>query len=129
MSSKWKFDYLTVNLNSQLRYVPPNVRGDDSSATYNPPAQGPIPGLPPGYISSKSQAAAKAKNNTRQNPSTANNEDSDDRKKASAIKKKLKDIKVLKEKAEKGEKLDKNQLNKIASEIDLNKELAALKLF
>lgn len=44
------------------------------------------------------------------------------------IKKKLKDIRILKEKLEKGDKLDKNQLNKIASEGDLNKELAALKV-
>lgn len=122
---------------SDKKYVPPNVRafgGDSTSSSSPAPAQGPIPGLPPGYTSSKSQAAAKGKNNVRKpqtpnNGNTANNDNNDDeRKKASAIKKKLKDIRMLKEKLEKGEKLDKNQLNKVASEGDLNKELAALKL-
>lgn len=125
---------------SDKKYVPPNIRmfGDDtSSSSVAPPAQGPIPGLPPGYTSSKSQAAAKGRsNNNRQKPTTISNaantktpdSNDDERKKATAIKKKLKDIKVLKDKAEKGEKLDKNQLNKIASESELTKELAALQL-
>ncbi|XP_070494966.1 eukaryotic translation initiation factor 2A [Chironomus tepperi] len=52
----------------------------------------------------------------------------EDKKKVSAIKRKLKDIKILKEKQEKGEKLDKNQLKKVESEGELNKELAALKI-
>lgn len=88
--------------------------------------------MPPGYTSSKSQAAAKGKNTNNRKPQQANNnandKDDEERKKASGIKKKLKDIKILKDKLEKGEKLDKNQLNKIASEDDLTKELAALKL-
>ena len=135
---------------SATKYVPPNIRnfGEDSSALAAPPVQGPIPGLPPGYTSSKNQSAFKGRNNNnRKKPptapgTTANNKtstggvttnassdkDDEERKKASAIKKKLKDIRVLKEKLEKGEKLDKNQLNKVASETDLSKELAALKL-
>jgi translation initiation factor 2A len=47
---------------STKKYVPPNIRnfGEDSaSSNVTPPAQGPIPGLPPGYTSS----AAAAKNN------------------------------------------------------------------
>lgn len=124
---------------ASTKYVPPNIRnfGEDSPSSAAPPAQGPIPGLPPGYTSSKSQLGSKKQpNNNRikkpQTPTTGNGEsndkEDDDRKKASAIKRKLKDIRTLKEKLEKGEKLDKNQLNKIASEGDLNKDLAALKL-
>lgn len=126
---------------SDKKYVPPNVRnfGDDSNSSAVPPAQGPIPGLPPGYTSSKSQSAFKGRNynssnNNRKKPSTnatpVTNPDpiDEERKKATAIRKKLKDIRILKEKLEKGEKLDKNQLNKVASETELNKELAALKL-
>lgn len=122
---------------SDKKYVPPNVRnfGDDSTSTSSPAAQGPIPGLPPGYTSSKNQAAkGKQPNNRNKKPPPPagaggdNDKNDEERKKASAIKKKLKDIRVLKEKQEKGEKLDKNQLNKIASEAELNKELAALKL-
>jgi translation initiation factor 2A len=118
---------------SDKKYVPPNVRnfGEDSTSSSSPAAQGPIPGLPPGYTSSKNQAAktAKPNNRTRRPPPPGDNDKNDEeRKKASAIKKKLKDIRVLKEKQEKGEKLDKNQLNKIASETELNKELAALKI-
>lgn len=52
----------------------------------------------------------------------------EDKKKISAIKKKLKDIKTLKEKVEKGEKLDNNQLKKVSIETELNNELEALKL-
>lgn len=89
-------------------------------------------GLPPGYTSSKFQPANKGRNaNNRKTPqdnAASNHLDDDERKKASLIKKKLKDIRILKEKLEKGDKLDKNQLNKIASEGDLNKELAALKV-
>lgn len=122
------------------KYVPPNIRnfGEDSTSTTASPAQGPIPGLPPGYTSSKSQAAVKKQqqnNNRNKKPQTQTigngespDKDDDDRKKASTIKRKLKDIRNLKDKLEKGEKLDKNQLNKIASEADLNKDLAALKL-
>lgn len=120
------------------KYVPPNIRnfGDDSSSAVKPPAQGPIPGLPPGYTSAKSQSNVKKQSNNNRNkkPLTATvngdtpDKDDDDRKKASAIKKKLKDIRMLKERLEKGEKLDKNQLTKISSEGDLNKDLAALKL-
>lgn len=132
---------------SDKKYVPPNIRnfGEDSGKSAAPPAQGPIPGLPPGYTSSKNQSAAKGKANnyrSKKPPTNATNnavavnsaspgtqeKDDDDRKKASAIKKKLKDIRILKEKQEKGDKLDKNQLTKIASEADLNKELAALKI-
>lgn len=123
---------------SATKYVPPNIRnfGEDSTWSAATPAQGFIPGLPPGYTSSKNQSAFKGKNNARKKPaavpgSTSNaspDKDDEERKKASAIKKKLKDIRVLKEKLEKGEKLDKNQLIKIASEADLTKELAALKL-
>lgn len=131
---------------SATKYVPPNIRGfgEDSSPSAAPPAQGPIPGLPPGYTSSKSQSAFKGRNNPRKKTPTTNanpkslpvgiaasaapDKDDEERKKASAIKRKLKDIRLLKEKLEKGEKLDNNQLKKIASEADLNKELAALKL-
>lgn len=125
---------------SDKKYVPPNVRnfGDDSKSSAVPPAQGPIPGLPPGYTSSKSQSAFKGRtssgNNNRKKPPVSATpgavpEPVDEaRKKATAIKKKLKDIKILKEKLEKGEKLDKNQLNKVASETELSKELADLKL-
>ncbi|CRK94154.1 CLUMA_CG007673, isoform A [Clunio marinus] len=122
---------------SDKKYVPPNVRafGEDSTSSGAPAAQGPIPGLPPGYTSSKSQSASKGRYNQRRKPQSSNSategktdKDDDDRKKSSGIKKKLKDIKILKEKLEKGEKLDKNQLNKITLEADLNKELAALKL-
>lgn len=84
--------------------------------------------MPPGYTSSKVQAASKAKASKPGNQVSGNQVVDDDRKKASAIKKKLKDIRVLKEKQEKGDKLDKNQLLKIASEGDLNKELAALRI-
>ena len=117
---------------SDKKYVPPNIRqfGEDSVSVGEPPAQGPIPGLPPGYRSTKSQLNAKSKNsNQRKKPQTEGQEKEDDeRKKASAIKRKLKDIRILKEKQEKGDKLDKNQLNKIASEAELNKELSALQL-
>lgn len=87
-------------------------------------------GLPPGYTSSKNQAAKRPLRKTPQNTNNAVaiEKEDDERKKATAIKKKLKDIRILKEKLEKGEKLDKNQLTKIASETDLNKELAALKV-
>lgn len=122
---------------SVKKYVPPNIRnfgGEDSGSTAVPPAQGPIPGLPPGYQSSKTQAATKGRNTSNKKPQTTgaatpvSNPADDDRKKASAIKKKLKDIRILKEKQESGDKLDKNQLTKIASEADLNKELAALQV-
>lgn len=122
---------------SNKKYVPPNIRNfgaDDSGSTAVPPAQGPIPGLPPGYQSSKSQAAAKGKSIANKKPpaggaaTPVSTPADEDRKKASAIKKKLKDIRVLKEKQAAGDKLDKNQLTKIASEAELNKELAALKL-
>ena len=121
---------------SDKKYVPPNVRnfGEDSTSSSSPVAQGPIPGLPPGYTSSKNQAAKgrQQNNRTKKPPPTVGGGDNDkndeERKKATAIKKKLKDIRVLKEKIEKGEKLDKNQLNKVASETELNKELAALKI-
>lgn len=127
---------------SDKKYVPPNVRnfGDDSKSSAVPPAQGPIPGLPPGYQSSKSQSAFKGRNtkssnnNRKMTPTNAapgaNPAEpvDEERKKATAIKKKLKDIRILKEKLEKGEKLDRNQLNKVASETELNKDLATLKL-
>lgn len=125
---------------SDKKYVPPNVRdfGDDSTSSSAPAAQGPIPGLPPGYTSTKSQAAKgkQPKNNNNRNKKPVapangggeNDKNDEERKKATAIKKKLKDIRILKEKLEKGEKLDKNQLNKVASEGELNKELVALKI-
>jgi translation initiation factor 2A len=126
---------------SDKKYVPPNVRnfGEDSPTAYTPVAQGPIPGLPPGYTSSKSQAAKgkqpNGNNNRAKKPAQAaggaagdNDKNDEERKKATAIKKKLKDIRILKEKLEKGEKLDKNQLNKVSSEGELTKELTALKL-
>jgi translation initiation factor 2A len=127
---------------SAKKYVPPNVRlfGEDNSSSVAPPPQGPIPGLPPGYTSSKSQPSKgksnSANNVNRKKPQAdaaqpgnpSDNKDDENRKKASAVKKKLKDIRILKEKQEKGEKLDKNQMNKIATESDLYKELAALQL-
>lgn len=125
---------------SEKKYVPPNVRnmGADSSSPA-PVAYGAIPGLPPGYVSSKNAGhKQKPKNiNAKKEVSsgpvggsvTTNDPKMDeDRKKASAIRKKLKDIKILKEKQEKGEKLDKQQLNKISTESELTKELSALKL-
>lgn len=128
---------------SDKKYVPPNVRnmGSDAS-TPAPVTYGAIPGLPPGYVSSKQQHAGQKQ----QRPKTANANQQpkkekevgkvtsidpkvdEDRKKASAIRKKLKDIKILKEKQEKGEKLDKQQINKISTEGELTKELSALKL-
>lgn len=125
---------------SDKKYVPPNIRnfGEDSKSSAVPLPQGPIPGLPPGYTSAKSQSAFKGRNsngNNRKKPTTnapsigvAADPADEERKKATAIKKKLKDIKVLKEKLEKGEKLDNNQLKKVSLESDLTKELAALKL-
>lgn len=121
---------------SNKKYVPPNIRnfgGDDSGSTVVPPAQGPIPGLPPGYQSSKVAAKGKNVSSNKKAPTTGaatpvTTQADEDRKKASAIKKKLKDIRVLKEKQAAGDKLDKNQLTKIASEAELNKELAALKV-
>lgn len=126
---------------SDKKYVPPNIRnfGEDSSSSAAPPAQGPIPGLPPGYTSQKSQQAAKGKANNK--PKPANNADSakkadgqegsaddDIKKRIINIKRKIKDIGYLKEKAEKGEKIDTNQRNKIAGEAQLKEELAALQL-
>lgn len=117
---------------SSTKYVPPNIRnfGEDSVSSVTAPAQGPIPGLPPGYKSSKGQSAGKGRQPNSRRPNAANpgTPEDEERKKASAVKKKLKDIRILKEKLEKGEKLDKNQLNKVASEAELNKELAALKV-
>jgi translation initiation factor 2A len=52
----------------------------------------------------------------------------EDKKKVSGLRKKLKDIKALKEKQDKGEKLDNNQMKKILMESELNKELNALTL-
>lgn len=49
-----------------------------------------------------------------------------DKEKKKKINKKLKDIKILKEKLEKGEKLDANQMNKINSESELVKEMLKL---
>lgn len=48
-------------------------------------------------------------------------------KKIKSINKKLKDIKLLKEKSERGEKLEQNQISKMNSEAELVKELNALK--
>lgn len=130
---------------SDKKYVPPNVRnmgGADATSSPAPVAYGAIPGLPPGYVSSKSagnkqqkpkntnannNAPKKVKEPT-ENASTVDPKVEEDRKKASAIRKKLKDIRILKEKQEEGEKLDKQQLNKISTEGELNKELSALKL-
>lgn len=126
---------------STKKYVPPHIRefgeaavgnnsggGGGKASIYQ--AQGPIPGLPPGYTSSK-QSQKKHGNKQQQQQSEANEKPQgvdDDKKKATVIRKKLKDIKVLKEKQQNGEKLDKNQLKKIDMENELNKELAALKL-
>jgi translation initiation factor 2A len=114
---------------SLKKYVPPHIRemGEAAIASYTSGAKnvsqthGAIPGLPPGYTSSKQQQQKKTANK----PAA---EGDDDKKKASAIKKKLKDIKILKEKQQNGDKLDKNQLKKIDMEKELNKELAALNL-
>ncbi|KAG5675371.1 hypothetical protein PVAND_005280 [Polypedilum vanderplanki] len=154
---------------STKKYVPPNIRefgetGESSSSSVAPPAQGPIPGLPPGYTSSskftqpkkfsqrqsgnkhqnadgKSQHQQQQRQKQRAKPSNNDNKNKnnnvqvdkpqmseEDKKKVTAIRKKLKDIKGLKEKQEKGEKLDNNQVKKIAMEDDLNKELKALTL-
>lgn len=115
---------------STKKYVPPHIREFGEAAAVNtssnstknvPQAQGPIPGLPPGYTSSKPQQKKPS------NKPAVEGVD-DDKKKASAIRKKLKDIKILKEKQQNGDKLDKNQLKKIDIEKELNKELAALQL-
>lgn len=117
---------------STKKYVPPHIRelGEAAINSYTsggsnnvtPQARGAIPGLPPGYTSSKQQQQKKPAANK---PAA---EGDDDKKKASAIRKKLKDIKILKEKQQNGDKLDKNQLKKIDMENELNKELAALNL-
>lgn len=119
---------------STKKYVPPHIRefGDavvnnPSTAKYVPQAQGPIPGLPPGYTSAKPQHKKPAGNKPATDGDKSQGND-DEKKKVTAIKKKLKDIKVLKEKQQNGEKLDKNQLKKIDMEKELNNELAALKL-
>lgn len=120
---------------STKKYVPPHIREFGEAAVSNsggsgkPPkiqAQGPIPGLPPGYTSSKQQQ--KKPGNKPQSTDQQPQGVDDDKKKATAIRKKLKDIKILKEKQQAGDKLDKNQLKKIDMEKELNKELAALKL-
>lgn len=124
---------------SDKKYVPPNVRnmgGDSKSKSPAPVAYGAIPGLPPGYVSSKNQNAGHKQKPKNVNPkkevagvggaATTDPKVDEERKKLSAIRKKLKDIKILKEKQEKGDKLDKQQLNKISTEEDLTKELSAL---
>lgn len=146
---------------SAKKYVPPNIRmlGEEAaSGQVNLPAQGPIPGLPAGYTSSKQQhkkqPSTKSQGNRNANsgvkpqsqhqkeratnvtrPATVHDIkvakpqiNEEDKKKAMAIRKKLKDIKILKDKQEKGEKLDNNQLKKITMEAELNNELQALKL-
>jgi translation initiation factor 2A len=120
---------------SEKKYVPPNVRNMGSDTSSAPVSYGPIPGLPPGYSSSKTHNNTKKPKNVnnhvkeaKSTTTTNNDKADDDRKKASAIRKKLKDIKVLKEKQEKGEKLDKQQLKKITSEAELMTELSGLKL-
>lgn len=57
-----------------------------------------------------------------------NSADPEKEKKIKNINKKLKDIKILKEKTERGEKLEQNQISKMNSEADLIKELNALKV-
>lgn len=147
---------------SAKKYVPPNIRNfgsdDISSPSAAPPAQGPIPGLPPGYTSSKKpvhRGSNNPKSNIRKKPSAdsmkpeqkqngfrnivdanspsqnaqqSSGVDDETKKKATAIRRKLKDIRILKDKQEKGEKLDPNQIKKIGFETELTKELAALKL-
>jgi uncharacterized protein with WD repeat len=102
-------------------------------------------GLPPGYTSSAKQQQKKPfqkrtgpkpqqqqPQQQQQSQQGANvsspSMNEDDRKKAATIRKKLKDIKILKEKQVAGEKLDRNQQKKISMEDELNKELAGLKL-
>lgn len=123
---------------SDKKYVPPNVRNMGSDSSPAPVAYGAIPGLPPGYVSSKNQNAGHKQKPKNVNPrketaggigsgvTTNDPKVDEERKKLTAIRKKLKDIKILKEKLEKGEKLDKQQLNKISTEGELMKELSAL---
>lgn len=117
---------------STKKYVPPHIRefgeaavsdnGRPGKAPIHQP-QGVIPGLPPGYTSSKPKKHGKPQSSEDKPPGV-----DDDKKKATVIRKKLKDIKILKEKQQNGDKLDKNQLKKIDMEKELTKELAALKL-
>lgn len=162
---------------SAKKYVPPNIRhleesgGNSFVGLHQPPVQGPIPGLPPGYTSSvvkknqqqikssqKKQKTYKTQPNVENKQQYAEGENQiqkqqqqknklsktneniindselksqlsdEDKKKISAIKKKLKDIKQLKEKQENGERLDNNQMKKVSMESELNKELEALKI-
>lgn len=118
---------------STKKYVPPHIREFGEavvSAGLKSPsiqAQGPIPGLPVGYTSSKHKKPPGNKSQGNDEKQQRGAVD-DDKKKASSIRKKLKDIKILKEKQQNGEKLDKNQLKKIDMEKELNKEFSALKL-
>lgn len=123
---------------STKKYVPPHIRefgeaaassgggGGGKAPIYQ--AQGPIPGLPPGYTSSKQPQKKHGNKQQSEGNDKPQGGVDDDKKKATVIRKKLKDIKILKEKQQNGDKLDKNQLKKIDMEKELNKELAALKL-
>lgn len=155
---------------SKQKYVPPCIR---DNLTASPAAEAIaageryIPGLPPGYRSSKQAAAGKRTNNNRRPRSQKNSEseangtngktadDGNNKNKNNKprpktapaadqiseaspktekdpkipkIHKKLREIRNLKEKQEKGEKLDPNQLAKLQTELELVKELTALKL-
>ncbi|XP_063707650.1 eukaryotic translation initiation factor 2A-like [Culicoides brevitarsis] len=131
---------------SKAKYVPPSLRNLPAGAD---PDEKYIPGLPPGYKSSSAGAKNQRKPNNRpqtttgeqkqqkpngQNrPETAGNNTEDASKsekdpKLAKIHKKLREIRILKDKQEKGEKLDGNQKQKLELEQSLVKELNELKL-
>ncbi|XP_058450447.1 eukaryotic translation initiation factor 2A [Malaya genurostris] len=82
---------------------------------------------PQSASSSKVAQTEKTEGNPKRSQST-NSGDPEKDKKIKNINRKLKDIKLLKEKHERGEKLEHTQIVKINSEPELMKELNALKL-
>lgn len=140
---------------SVQKYVPPGARNSivTSSNGQTIDMRPPIPGLPPGYRSStqiknskknkknnrtgvvdggEDGSAGQPKDTTEKNVTqpkkTSLTGDPEKDKKIRAIYKKLKDIKLLKEKHERGEKLVPTQVTKMHSEEQLIKDLSALKV-
>ena len=154
---------------SKAKYVPPNVRVFPPGTTPGVPIIGAtesvrtIPGMPPGYTSSKDakknnkkpkkpanegdaqkpQNGSETKAQRKPRPSAAELEakevngeksapqaplDPEKEKKSKAIQKKLKDIRMLKDKLDNGISLDPNQLKKVELEKGLIIELAALNI-
>lgn len=111
---------------NKSRNKPPQTSQPSDGSPQKPPSQ-PKQQQKPRQQANRGQVNKPPSQSTDDKPQVPQISD-EDKKKVSAIRKKLKDIKILKEKQEKGEKLDNNQLKKIESEGELNKELAALKL-